>query len=143
VKRKILRMKDNKIIHRLSTINILDLEIHELNFSYCSEDEYFKLVEIQKELILKAYPSKSYFLLNVKNGPTSSRVIEHSKKFVLEYQHYGAHTALYNMNPLARLILKMINIISTSKTNVFDSRELAIDFLLNHYELSKKLATAR
>lgn len=137
---KVFKMKDNKIIHRLSNINILDLVIHELNFSYCSEEEYFELIDIQKELIIKNHPSKSYFLLNVKNGPTSSRVIEHSKKFVLEYQHYAAYTALYNMNSLAKLILKMINILSTNKTNVFDSRELAIDFLLRQHELSKKMA---
>ena len=136
-------MEIDRIIHRVSTITILELEIHELNFSYCSEEEYFEVLEMQKKIMKEAFPKKTYFLLNVKNGPTSSRVIEYAKKFVLENQHYQATTAIYNMNSLAKLILRMVNLISTDKTNVFDSREKAIDFLQSVYEESSQLSTYR
>jgi hypothetical protein len=119
------------------TILIGDLEVFEFDFSNKTDDQYIDLLYIQTKLSNDRLPIKTYFLLNLKNSSTSSRVIEECKKVIMENQHTKSVTAIYNLSRFSTVLLKMLNLVNKNKTNVFMTREEAITFLIREFDNDK------
>ncbi len=120
----------NTIVNRQNVLCIDGIEILEFDYSNISDTDLIELFDIHASKITNLYPKNTYILLNVKNGPTSVRIIEACKKIMMRNIFDKSVAAIYNINSLSKLILKTINVIYKTNVAVFDTREDCILFLV-------------
>lgn len=115
---------------RIKIIKIEDIEIWDGDYSGVSEKDFLNLIDLQLNYSKARANEISFFLLNVEKSPKSMKVIDSSKKAVLDSQGLKSINALYNVDRLGRILLKIINVTQNNEIYTFDNKEEAMAHLI-------------
>lgn len=116
---------------RIENLKFGNKEVYIIDYSDCKEAEMIALVSQLKMKVLKG--NKQVLILSIFNdrGYVTSKFMRHAERETREALHLIQKQAMVGLNETKKLILKGYNFLFKKNIQVFETREHALEYLLD------------
>lgn len=133
--------KNYKFLKNMGTSNFFDservevivkdgIEVVDLNLSMIPTDECIYLLDLIDSYVRKSHPKPFLMTINCHKAPNNRALMERNQKTLIGAQNLISYTALYNVNPFGKIVVKMLRLLTKNPIDCFDTRLEAVESLV-------------